>query len=68
MKYASCYRKKIRLDFAAYSPDLPGYVTTGATQEETAKSMEEAITFRIEGLQHRRRISYAKTIKYVCLR
>lgn len=37
--------------FSAYSPDVPGCVTTGATQEETAKNMEEAISFHLEGLK-----------------
>ena len=50
MKYLVVIEKN-QTGFSAYSPDLPGCVTTGATQEETAKSMEEAITFHIEGLQ-----------------
>ncbi|MEO0646691.1 MAG: type II toxin-antitoxin system HicB family antitoxin [Cyanobacteria bacterium J06650_10] len=37
--------------FSAYSPDVPGCVTTGATREETAKNMEEAMAFHLEGLQ-----------------
>jgi len=37
--------------FSAYSPDLPGCVSTGATPEETEASMLEAINFHIEGLQ-----------------
>ena len=37
--------------FSAYSPDVPGCVTTGASQEETEKNMEEAISFHLEGLK-----------------
>jgi predicted RNase H-like HicB family nuclease len=37
--------------FSAYSPDVPGCVMTGATREETAKNMEEAISFHLEGLK-----------------
>jgi predicted RNase H-like HicB family nuclease len=37
--------------FSAYSPDVPGCVTTGATREETAKNMAEAISFHLEGLK-----------------
>lgn len=38
-------------NYSAYSPDLPGCVTTGATVEETKKNMEEAIEFHLEGLR-----------------
>ena len=37
--------------FSAYSPDLPGCVSTGSTAEETEKNMREAIEFHIEGLR-----------------
>jgi predicted RNase H-like HicB family nuclease len=37
--------------FSAYSPDLPGCVATGATREEIAREMQEAIEFHIEGLR-----------------
>ena len=30
-------------NYSAYCPDLPGCVSTGATPDETARSMEEAI-------------------------
>ena len=43
--------EKTQTGFSAYSPDLPGCVTTGTTQHETAKNMEAAIAFHIEGLQ-----------------
>jgi predicted RNase H-like HicB family nuclease len=38
-------------NFSAYSPDLPGCVTTGQTREETIKNMEVAIEFHLEGLR-----------------
>lgn len=38
-------------NFSAYSPDLPGCVSTGSTVEETRKNMEEAIEFHLEGLR-----------------
>lgn len=37
--------------YSAYSPDLPGCVSTGKTPEETEVSMKEAIAFHIEGLK-----------------
>ena len=38
-------------NFSAYSPDLPGCATTGATLEETKRNMEGAIEFHLEGLR-----------------
>lgn len=37
--------------FSAYSPDLPGCVSTGGTREEVEANMREAIEFHIEGLR-----------------
>ena len=37
--------------FSAYSPDLPGCVSTGGTREEVEENMREAITFHLEGLR-----------------
>jgi predicted RNase H-like HicB family nuclease len=37
--------------FSAYSPDLPGCVSTGATMDEVCKNMQEAIRFHIDGLR-----------------
>ena len=36
--------------FSAYSPDLPGCVATGATEEEVEREMQEAMEFHVEGL------------------
>jgi predicted RNase H-like HicB family nuclease len=38
-------------NYSAYSPDLPGCVTTGTTVEETKANMAGAIEFHIEGLR-----------------
>lgn len=37
--------------FSAYSPDVPGCITTGKTEAETETNMREAIEFHIEGLK-----------------
>ena len=37
--------------FSAYSPDLPGCVSTGATREEVERNMQEAIELHLEGLR-----------------
>jgi predicted RNase H-like HicB family nuclease len=38
-------------DYSAYVPDLPGCVATGATVEETERSIREAIKFHLDGLR-----------------
>ena len=37
--------------FSAYSPDLPGCVSTGAIREEVEQNMQEAIELHLEGLR-----------------
>lgn len=37
--------------YSAFSPDVPGCIATGATQNEVRKSMQEALEFHIEGLR-----------------
>jgi predicted RNase H-like HicB family nuclease len=37
--------------FSAYSPDLPGCASTGATRDEVEKNMQEAIEFHLDGLR-----------------
>lgn len=37
--------------FSAYSPDLPGCISTGATRGEVEANMREAVEFHIEGLR-----------------
>ena len=37
--------------FSAYSPDLPGCVAVGSTQEEVRANMREAVRFHVDGLR-----------------
>ncbi len=37
--------------YSAYSPDLPGCVSTGTTREDVESNMREAIEFHLEGLR-----------------
>ena len=37
--------------FSAYSPDLPGRVSTGRTREEIEQNMREPIAFHLDGLR-----------------
>jgi predicted RNase H-like HicB family nuclease len=37
--------------YSAYSPDLPGCVSTGRTREDVEKSMHEAIALHLDGLR-----------------
>ena len=50
MKYLIIIEKS-ETGYSAYSPDLPGCVSTGSTPEETEQNMREAIAFHIEGLR-----------------
>lgn len=38
--------------YSAYSPDLPGCISTGETRDEVEANMREAMQFHIEGLKH----------------
>jgi predicted RNase H-like HicB family nuclease len=48
--------------FSAYSPDLPGCVSTGQTWDEVERSMHEAIEFHLEGL--RSKVYVRKAIRF----
>ena len=37
--------------YSAYSPDLPGCVSTGVTLSEVKANMQEAVTFHVDGLR-----------------
>jgi len=50
MRYAIVI-EKAKSNYAAYVPDLPGCVATGATIEETERSIREAIEIHVEGLR-----------------
>ncbi len=43
--------EKTETGYSAYSPDLSGCVSTGATYEEVEQNMREAIEFHLEGLK-----------------
>ena len=43
--------EKTETGFSAYSPDVPGCVSTGRTEEETEANMKEAIEFNVDGLK-----------------
>ena len=43
--------EKTETGFSAYSPDVPGCVSTGRTEEETETKMKEAIEFHVDGLK-----------------
>ena len=43
--------EKTETGYSAYSPDLPGCVSTGATRDEVEKNMQEAIDFHLDGLR-----------------
>lgn len=37
--------------YSAYSPDVPGCISTGHTREEVEANMREAIEFHLDGLR-----------------
>lgn len=43
--------EKTETGYSAYSPDLPGCISTEVTRGETEQSMREAIEFHLEGLK-----------------
>ncbi len=50
MRYAVVI-EKAPSNYAAYVPDLPGCIATGATVAETESLIREAIEFHLEGLK-----------------
>lgn len=50
MKYLIIIEKS-ETGFSAFSPDLPGCVSTGLSLEETEQNMREAIQFHIESMK-----------------
>lgn len=50
MRYAVVIEKG-DANYAAYVPDLPGCVATGATVQETEREIQQAIRFHLEGLR-----------------
>ena len=43
--------EETKTGFSAYSPDLPGCVSTGRTREEMEENMREAIALHLDGLR-----------------
>jgi len=43
--------EKGEANYAAYVPDLPGCVATGATVQEAEREIQQAIRFHLEGLR-----------------
>ncbi len=50
MRYAVII-EKAESNYAAYVPDLPGCIATGATVAEVEKKIRDAIRFHIDGLK-----------------
>ncbi len=50
MRYTIVIEKSPR-NYAAYAPDLPGCVVTGASETEVINEIREAIRFHIESLR-----------------
>jgi predicted RNase H-like HicB family nuclease len=44
--------ERTRTGFSAYSPDLPGCVSTGATRPEVEQNISEAIAFHLDTLRN----------------
>lgn len=51
MKRYAIVIAKAQSNYAAYVPDLPGCVATGATVEETEHMLREAIELHLEGMR-----------------
>ena len=43
--------EKTNTGYSAYSPDLPGCVSTGVTREDVERNMQEAVEFHLDGLR-----------------
>lgn len=43
--------ERTQTGYSAYSPDLPGCISTGPTRATVEANMREAIEFHIEGLR-----------------
>ena len=43
--------EKTETGFSAYSPDVPGCLSTGRIDEETEANMKETIAFHVDGLK-----------------
>ena len=50
MRFAVVF-EKADSNWAAYVPDLPGCITTGATLQETRRNIREAISLHLEAMR-----------------
>jgi predicted RNase H-like HicB family nuclease len=50
MRYAVVFEKAPD-NWAAYVPDLPGCITTGATLEQTKRNIREAIELHLQSMR-----------------
>lgn len=51
MKRYAIVMEKAKSNYAAYVPDLPGCVATGATVKQTERRIREAIEVHVAGLR-----------------
>jgi predicted RNase H-like HicB family nuclease len=51
MKRYAIVIEKAKGNYAAYVPDLPGCVATGATRKETERRIRQAIQLHVQGLR-----------------
>ena len=51
MKRCLVVVERTQTGYSAYSPDLPGCISTGPTRSEVEANMREAIEFHIEGMR-----------------
>ncbi len=51
MKRYAIVVERAKKNYAAYVPDLPGCVATGATVEETERLLREAIELHVAGMR-----------------
>ena len=42
--------EETKIDYSAFSHELPGCIATGSSKDEVEKNMREAITFHVEGM------------------
>jgi predicted RNase H-like HicB family nuclease len=51
MKRYAIVVEKAKSNYAAYVPDLPGCVATGATVKQTERRIRDAIAIHVQGLR-----------------
>lgn len=57
--------EKAESNYSAFSPDLPGCITVGATIDETVSFMKEAIELYLEGIADEgEAIPLSKSLRY----